>query len=317
MICRKGHFHSIFLFYNFVWLILMLISSGYVDTVSVSVMEGDSVTLYTDVETIQQVEIRWYFNDIHIAAISGDPNKTCTDVQCFTLIYAETNKQEDIKWYFNYTQIAEIVGNHTKIYTDKQGEERFGNRLKVNQTGSLTITNITNTDSGLYKLQINSSSEKIFNVTVNGEKSVKKGQSVTLDPDILKNPNDTIKWYFNDILIAEITGDQSKICTDDQCDERFRDRLKLDHQTGSLTITNITITDSGLYELHIGSSRISIIKSFSVTVPSEYHLAISLCVGVAAVVLLLVAAVVIYYRKHQAGQHSEYDIQMVLTRLKM
>lgn len=44
---------------------------------------------------------------------------------------------------------------------------------------------------------------------------------------------------------------------------------------------------------------------------------VALCVGVAAVVLLLVAAVVIYYRKHQAGQHSEYDIQMELTRLKM
>uniref|UniRef100_A0A8C2C9I4 Immunoglobulin domain-containing protein n=1 Tax=Cyprinus carpio TaxID=7962 RepID=A0A8C2C9I4_CYPCA len=205
-------------------------------------------------------------DEVSVSVMEGDT---------VTLIYAETNKQEDIKWYFNYTQIAEIVGNHTKIYTDKQGEERFGNRLKVNQTGSLTITNITNTDSGLYKLQINSSSEKIFNVTVNDvpaaelheikRKSVKEGKSVTLDPDILKNPNDTIKWYFNDILIAEITGDQSKICTDIQCKQRFRDRLKLDHQTGSLTITKTRTTDSGDYKLQIISSRFSIVRNFGIT----------------------------------------------------
>uniref|UniRef100_A0A8C1NRS5 Ig-like domain-containing protein n=1 Tax=Cyprinus carpio TaxID=7962 RepID=A0A8C1NRS5_CYPCA len=202
-------------------------------------------------------------DEVSVSVMEGDT---------VTLIYAETNKQEDIKWYFNYTQIAEIVGNHTKIYTDKQGEERFGNRLKVNQTGSLTITNITNTDSGLYKLQINSSSEKIFNVTVNGEKSVKEGKSVTLDPDILKNPNDTIKWYFNDILIAEITGDQSKICTDIQCKQRFRDRLKLDHQTGSLTITKTRTTDSGDYKLQIISSRFSIVRNFGITatIDGEY-----------------------------------------------
>ncbi len=90
-----------------------------------------------------------------------------------TLIYAETNKQDDtqddIKWYFNYTQIAEIIGNHTKIYTDKQCKERFRNRLKVNQTGSLTITNTRTTDSGLYEQITSSNSEKIFNVTVYGE----------------------------------------------------------------------------------------------------------------------------------------------------
>ncbi len=99
-------------------------------------------------------------------------------------------------------------------------------------------------------------------------KSVKKGESVTLDPGVTKKTNDLMTWYFNDTII------QSKICTDDQCDERFRDRLKLDHQTGSLNITNTTITDSGLYTLQINSSRFSISRIFTVTVTGEYYFVI-------------------------------------------
>ncbi len=105
-------------------------------------------------------------------------------------------------------------------------------------------------------------------------KSVKKGDSVTLDPGEIKNLNGLMTWYFKDILIAEITGDPNKTCTDDQCEDpdgRFRDRLKLDHQTGSLTITNTTNTDSGDYKLQITISRICIIKIFSVIVTGENH----------------------------------------------
>jgi len=107
------------------------------DEVSVSVMEGDSVTLYTGVQTNQQEKIRWYYNDIRIAQINGDQSKICTDVQC------------------------------------NEDTERFRDRLKLDhQTGSLTITHTTNTLSGVYKLKIISSSsdrEKIYNVSVHGE----------------------------------------------------------------------------------------------------------------------------------------------------
>uniref|UniRef100_A0A673JY59 Immunoglobulin domain-containing protein n=1 Tax=Sinocyclocheilus rhinocerous TaxID=307959 RepID=A0A673JY59_9TELE len=238
----------------FIFLCLLLCVRGH-DIVPVSVTEGDSVTLHTDTEKIQQEEISWYFNDIRIAEISGDLNKTCPDVQCYN------------------------------------GTERFRDRLKLDhQTGSLIITNTRTTDSGLYKLQINSSSDsllQLFSVSVYyvperekmKRKSVTEGESVTLDPGVVKTTNYLMKWLFNDVHIAEIKEDLSFICTDVQClyaDERFRDRLKLDHQTGSLTITNTRTTDSGLYYLLIISSRFSIIRSFIVDVTGECYLVMKL-----------------------------------------
>ncbi|CAM4660290.1 unnamed protein product [Leuciscus chuanchicus] len=247
-------------------------------------MEGDSVTLYTGVETNQQEEIKWYFNDTRIAQISGDLSFICTDVQC----------NEDI--------------------------ERFKDRLKLDhQTGSLTITNIRNTDSGEYKLLIisgSSDSKKIFNITVEGVSAAERdevkrneGESITLDSAVARKLNDLMTWYFNDTRIAEITGDPNKTCTDVQCedsDEKFRARLKLDHETGSLNITNITNTHSGEYKLLIiiinsSFSITTVKKRFSLTVIGS-GLSSGAVAGIVVGVLLVFAAVtaaVIYYRHHR------------------
>ncbi len=99
-----------------------------------------------------------------------------------------------------------------------------------------------------------------------------EGDSVTLHTDVKTNDQEKIVWFFNDIRIAQITGDLRKICTDVQCNagtERFRDRLKLDHQTGSLTIRDITNTDSGLYKLKIIRRSSDNGKIFNVSLHGE------------------------------------------------
>ncbi|XP_059424842.1 uncharacterized protein LOC132159347 [Carassius carassius] len=235
---------------NYFWMtVILLVTGASAVKIDVSVMEGDSVTLHTDVTKTQDNKVQWYYNGVRIARITGDPSKTCTDVQC------------------------------------NEDTERFRDRLHLDhQTGSLTIMNITNTDSGEYKLQIiitgSSSSDKIFNVTIHvlfcfspdvitDRVTVTEGDSVTIYTNVTTTQQEEILWYFNDIRIAVITGDLSRICTDVQCNEdteRFRDRLNLENQTGSLTITDINTADTGLYQLKIFSSSSISEKTFSVTV---------------------------------------------------
>uniref|UniRef100_A0A672M6F0 Ig-like domain-containing protein n=1 Tax=Sinocyclocheilus grahami TaxID=75366 RepID=A0A672M6F0_SINGR len=99
--------------------------------------------------------------------------------------------------------------------------------------------------------------------------SVTEGDSVTLDSGVTDKQSDNlITWNFktNGPLIAKIDQAANDISIiDDGPDKRFRDRLKVDHQTGSLTITNITTQHAGVYQVTI-SSKIKIIYRFNVTV---------------------------------------------------
>ncbi|XP_026054798.1 SLAM family member 9-like [Carassius auratus] len=94
-----------------------------------------------------------------------------------------------------------------------------------------------------------------------------EGDSVTLNTDVTDvHEDDDILWNFGAKKIAEIniaTG--IFITNDDVLDGRFRDRLKLDDQTGSLTITNITTQHTGVYKLEIRGQKLSL-KTFSVSV---------------------------------------------------
>uniref|UniRef100_A0A9J8AEH0 Immunoglobulin domain-containing protein n=1 Tax=Cyprinus carpio carpio TaxID=630221 RepID=A0A9J8AEH0_CYPCA len=147
--------------------------------------------------------------------------------------------------------------------------------------------------------------------------SVMEGDPVTLNTGVTTNQQEKLLWYFNKTRLAQISVDQSKICSDDKCKERFRDRLKLDHQTGSLTIMNTRTTDSGLYHLQIiNNNRKFSPKNFNVTVtvtitvvsdPGLSPAAIAgICVGVA--VLLFIAAAAACYCKCQ--DRTKKDIEM-------
>ncbi|KAA0711786.1 hypothetical protein E1301_Tti019101 [Triplophysa tibetana] len=97
-------------------------------------------------------------------------------------------------------------------------------------------------------------------------KSVMEGHSVTLHTDVIKQRDDLIVWYHgpDDAVVATIKGKVGTTTLSD--DERYKDRLELNNQTGSLTINNLTTGHSGVYKLKISSNNKPSYKRFNVTV---------------------------------------------------
>ncbi|XP_067252792.1 SLAM family member 5-like isoform X1 [Chanodichthys erythropterus] len=80
--------------------------------------------------------------------------------------------------------------------------------------------------------------------------SVMEGDSVTLQTDVTElQKADLSLWTFGPgrTRIAQINRQISKISYYDDLNQRFRNRLRMDSQTGSLTITNTRTEHSGAY----------------------------------------------------------------------
>uniref|UniRef100_A0A673L1W4 Immunoglobulin domain-containing protein n=1 Tax=Sinocyclocheilus rhinocerous TaxID=307959 RepID=A0A673L1W4_9TELE len=178
----------------------------------------------------------------------------------------EINKDDSIQWLYGdeeqQTVIAEFTGETGEIFTYAHvADGRFRDRLELDKTtGSLAIKNTRTELSGLYHLQIRSSSGLSYQTF---SKLLIGDDSVTLNPDTEIQRDDLILWMFGvqDKLIAQIKGGTGEIYGD--ANERFRDRLKLNEKTGSLTITNIEAEHLGLYKvLTISSSRGTLCKIF-------------------------------------------------------
>ncbi|XP_065099475.1 uncharacterized protein [Paramisgurnus dabryanus] len=258
--------------------IISLFINGVVTHESVSVMEGDSVTLYTNTVIHKGYLIEWRFGDDHylIARVNGGTNRV-------------------------------------KIYADVLNG-RFRDRLQVNdQTGDLTFTNITTQHTGLYQLEIINmgNTTKTFNINVFGDKvkTVMMGDSFILHNNVIKKSGDEkIVWRIqhNSSTVAEIIRN-GKETNDKVHDERFRGRLKVDDQTGDLIITNITTEDFGSYEVDItvGRHTYTIHRSFTVKEQDSGSrsraIATTVIIVVVVVLVLSVALAVILYRRRSHG----------------
>ncbi|KAA0711955.1 hypothetical protein E1301_Tti013557 [Triplophysa tibetana] len=106
----------------------------------------------------------------------------------------------------------------------------------------------------------------VFGVKTDEVTSVMEGDSFTLHTHLTEiQRRDLIVWMFGpeETRIAEIYKQSINMFVSN---ERFKDSLKINNQTGSLTITNTRITDSGLYKLQIQHFEVLSFRRFSVTV---------------------------------------------------
>ncbi|XDV22917.1 hypothetical protein PO909_027676 [Leuciscus waleckii] len=153
--------------------------------------------------------------------------------------------------------------------------------------------------------------------------SVMEGDSVTLNSPLTEiQTGDLIQWRFGSYStrIARLNRELSEISMYDVLDGRFRDRLKLDNQTGSLTIMNIRPEHDGLYKVEIISgSRSETQHRFSVAVygppsdppPDPVSLIVLITAVTVAGVLLSVGVIWMfcYCRKHrdEDQNHDQTD----------
>nr|XP_055073289.1 uncharacterized protein LOC129453194 isoform X2 [Misgurnus anguillicaudatus] len=197
-------------------------------------MEGDSVTLYTDIFKQKDDMVVWSY---------GPEN----------------------------TFVGRINGKAGSIMLSEN--EKFKDRVKLNdQTGDLTITDVTPEHTGDYTCKIsrnNKVSYKKINVMVNDEVksvSVINGIPVTLHTDIVKQKDDMVVWSYGpeNTFVGRINGKAGSIMLSEN--EKFKDRVKLNDQTGDLTITDIRSTDSGVYTCKISRNNKVSYKKFNVRV---------------------------------------------------
>uniref|UniRef100_A0A673HKL9 Carcinoembryonic antigen-related cell adhesion molecule 6-like n=1 Tax=Sinocyclocheilus rhinocerous TaxID=307959 RepID=A0A673HKL9_9TELE len=200
---------------------------------SVSVTEGDSVTLNTDVTKVQ--------------------------------------RDDQILWMFGpkETRIAEIYKHSIDMFSSNG---TFGDRLQLDSfTGSLTIRNIRSTDSGLYKRQIRSdrgNSDKTFNVTVYARLPVpvitnsshnlssSSGSSVSrcsLLCSVLNVSDVTLSWYKGNSLLSSISVSDLSISLSLPLEVEYQEKNTyscvlnnpISNQTKHLDITQLCHTRPG------------------------------------------------------------------------
>ncbi len=107
---------------------------------------------------------------------AGDAVKSVTEGESVTLeIDVNTVKTDDqIQWRFGHNILIALLNRENGLRTvyEEVLDGRFRDRLELDKTGSLTITDTRTTDSGLYEVKIINSTQthlNTFNLTVYGE----------------------------------------------------------------------------------------------------------------------------------------------------
>uniref|UniRef100_A0A8C1MBM4 Ig-like domain-containing protein n=1 Tax=Cyprinus carpio TaxID=7962 RepID=A0A8C1MBM4_CYPCA len=252
---------------------------------SVSVMEGDSVTLHTDAEIKKDDLILWRFG------------------------------AED-------SPMAE-VNRSAQIISVSESTKGFKDRLQLDpETGSLTVRNIRTEHSGIYKAQIigNKVIRKTFNVTVYARlpvpvisrdccsSSSSSSSYCSLLCSVVNVGHVTLSWYKGNSLLSSISVSDLSSSVSLHLEVEYQDKNSyscvlnnhISNQTTHLDIGELCQIHSGNISVYLCKSSASVILCvYCSFIPSDsecvcccdtnkavIQLVISALVGVATVVVL-------------------------------
>ncbi|XP_048038336.1 uncharacterized protein LOC125263367 [Megalobrama amblycephala] len=247
----------VFVLFCLCWLCLVGVFGA--ETESVSVMEGDSVTLRSDTEIQKDDLILWRFGteDSHLAEVNSS------------------------------AQIISISGS----------TEGFKDRLHLDpRTGSLTVRNIRTNQSGIYKAQIigRKVSMKMFNVTVYAHlpvpvitrdcsSSSSSSSSCSLVCSAVNVSHVTLSWYKGNSLLSSISVSDLSSTVSLHLEVEYQDK-----NTYSCVLNNAISNQTQ----HLNISELCQIRSDSDCIcccdstKAVIQLVLSALVGVATVVVL-------------------------------
>ncbi|XP_051741602.1 hepatocyte cell adhesion molecule-like isoform X9 [Ctenopharyngodon idella] len=240
----------------------------------------------------------WSLNGVFVA--DAVKSESVTEGESVSLNSSVTQIQthEDIEWKFGDFLIASVKNNKSKSY-DGSAAGRFRGRLKLDQTGSLTIINSRTTDSGLYTVS-SSSRDTIntINLTVyarlpvpvissnssqNSSSSSSSSSSCSLVCSAVNVSHVTLSWFkgnsvFSSIRVSDLSSRSDLLlhleCVDDSYSCVLNNPIR--NQTQHLNNTQLCHTCAAEDSIHCCGFTEAVIR-----------LALSALVGVATVAVLV------------------------------
>ncbi|XP_051745406.1 SLAM family member 5-like isoform X11 [Ctenopharyngodon idella] len=246
----------------------------------------------------------WSLNGVFVA--DAVKSESVTEGESVSLNSSVTQIQthEDIEWKFGDILIAKVNKNKESVFYNTTAAGRFRGRLRLDQTGSLTIINSRTTDSGLYTVSSSRDTINTINLTVYAHLPVpvitrdcssSSSSSCSLVCSAVNVSHVTLSWFKGNSSLSSISASNLSVSLSLPLEVEYQDR-----NTYSCVLNNPIRNQTR----HLNNTELC-----HTCAAGESSLITGLISAAAAGSLLIVAAVGIFWicrkKTHQEVQSGE------------